>query len=85
MVLSSAAMLELAACVASAMSCMETGTSLVLVEALGGGFRALHVGDILLANTRHRRHFAQVVVGVHAPAAIAMLLMASSTSPMASR
>ena len=38
-----------------------------LVEALGGGFRALHVGDILLANTRHRRHLAQVVVGVHMP------------------
>ena len=36
-----------------------------LVEALGGGFRALHVGDILLANTRHRLNLAQVVVGVH--------------------
>ena len=36
-----------------------------LVEALGGGFRALHVGDVLLPHLRHRRHLAQVVVGVH--------------------
>ena len=38
-----------------------------LVEALGGGLGALHVGDILLPHLRHRLHFAQVVVGVHMP------------------
>ena len=38
-----------------------------LVEALGGGFRALHVGDVLLPHLRHRLNLAQVVVGVHMP------------------